>query len=314
MKSKITIPENFDQRIDTETNTFHVMTEFDNPEFEIWCTNNNIGYTATSRTDVIKSHFHVFCDMEMRNQIFLRNETCQLTAGGNLLRKCHLGWYFSKTNGEFLRQCSENEAEFLSSNALTIELPKSPDHPTEFPIWNFLAKVIAVDDNSNYRPETSCNGGDYAYWENRHWFCATVNGLTVFRYITEFGTTAEFSYDELDGRFQSDLGIVSFLNISGSTFYIRTQAGKLWNEEEYRWEYDIIDTFEKYSEIGSFDQLWKSTYKIIPSRYEDDSEPITAAALTFTDKREILSKLKSFGVDLRKGRRTKRKLIKSNRR
>jgi len=227
-----------------------------------------------------------------------------LTDGGNLLRYCELGWYFQKPNGEFIREVSEDEAAFLTKNGHEIDFHFPNEHPTEFPVWKFLKSVRTCNDYSNYKAETSCNGGDYAHYVNQDWFVGKVNGKTVFRYVPRFATSSEFGYDELAGNYQQDLGAFHVSNASVPERYI-TQC-QYWDQDIQENVYDVHEVLEKISEIGTFEQFWNATCVHIPSKYEPDEE-LEYPTLSMTSKKEILEKLKEFGIDLRDGyTRTKR--------
>jgi hypothetical protein len=229
-----------------------------------------------------------------------------LTDGGNLLRHCELGWYFQKPNGEFLREVSENEATFLAKNGHEIDFHFPNEHPNEFPVWKFLKSILVCDDYTNYRESMSNNGGSYSFYTFQDWFVGTVNGKTVFRYVERHTTSAEFLYDELNNQFQQDLGAFHVCNVNTPTWY-NTQC-QYWDDELQENVYDVFEVLEKISEVGTFEQLWKSQYEYIPSQFDDMGhyihEPLTSEisiGLNLSTKKEIIEKLKDFGVNIREG-------------
>lgn len=222
-----------------------------------------------------------------------------LTDGGDLLRHCDLGWYFQKPNGEFLREVSEDEAVFLSKNAHEIDFNFPNEHPIEFPVWKFIKSVRMCNDYSNYKAETSCNGGNYSFARFEDWFVGKVNGKTVFRYVNRHTTSAEFPYDELTGNFQHDLRSIHVINANVPERYI-TQCQYL-DQELQENVYDVYEVLERISDIGTFQQLWNVTCIDIPSRFESEENEAEYPALSVTDKKRIVHKLKDFGINIREG-------------
>ncbi len=241
-----------------------------------------------------------------------------LTTGGNLLRYCELGWYFTNPSGEFLRECSKHEADYISKNGHEIDFHFPEPHPQFFPKWEFIASVRVTDDCSNYRPETSNNGGNYSFATFEDWFVAKFpNGEWEFMSVNRHSTSAEFSYDELDGRFQNDLGTVNISNSSELVSYL-SQSGKSWNEETKSYDYQIEVVLEKFGEYREFPELWTSQYNYIPSKWDEDDQKFDHPALKFSDKKQIITKLKELGCDLRQGyyrsRNRRKGFVKSGRR
>jgi hypothetical protein len=241
-----------------------------------------------------------------------------LSDGGNLLRYCELGWYFSKPNGEFIRQVSNGEGDWLSRYGHEIDFHFPQPHPQFFPKWEFIASVRVTDDFSNFRAETSCNGGNYSFATFEDWFVAKFsNGDWKFMSVTRHSTSAEFSYDELFGSFQTDLGTVNISNSSELVSYL-SQSGKSWNEETESYHYEIEEVLEKFGEYREFPELWTSQYNYFPSKWDEDDRKFDHPALKFSDKKEILIKLKELGCDLRQGyyrsRNRRKGFVKSGRR
>lgn len=245
-------------------------------------------------------------------------ESCILTNGGNLLR-FHpeiKGWYFQKPNGEFLREVSQREAEFICENGLQIDVHFPNPHPKEFPKWNLIGSYLVVNDHSNFRWDTCNNGGNYSFQTYHDWFVSQVNDKTVFRFVERHDTSAEFSFDELTGRFEKNLDYLEITNIGGTIksdnkFWYRTQC---LNPEQLSY---IPEVLEKISEEGTFEQFWNLQSQFIPSKWEDDEQESRIWGLTFSDKKEIVRLLKyEYGINLREGmkRLPNRGYIKNNRR
>lgn len=242
-----------------------------------------------------------------------------LTNGGNLLRfhPEFNKWYFQKPNGEFIREVSGREGEFLSQQCLKVEIKGDLVHPEFLPIWIFIKSIQVTQDNSNYRWETCNNGGNYYFQVYHDWYVAQYpDGTWKFCYVETHYTSAEFSYDELQGRFQQDMGNLFLSNVQDGRCYY-SQAGIEWVEGEK--EYSSNETLEKVGEMSTFEQMWKEQFCYYPSKFEDDnyeSEPEYSPALTISDKKEIVRMLKNLDVDLRQGYRRHKKigLRKSNRR
>lgn len=223
-----------------------------------------------------------------------------LTNGGNFLRSFETSligvkrFYFQKPNGEFIREVSNSEAEFLCQNCLEIEVNNPPAHPEFLPTWHFVKSVRVMDDYSSFKPETSNNGGDYSFGTHHDWYCAKYpNGEWKFAFIERHTTSAEFSYDELTGSFQPDLGSLILSNTEGQCSY-QSQAGTEWeNGEKFHTSEEVL---EKIATISSFEDMWAEKYEYIPSRWDEDGKGFVKA-LSISDKKEIITRLKELGVE-----------------
>lgn len=235
-------------------------------------------------------------------------ESCILTNGGNLLRCCDLGFYFQKPYGTFLREVSEQEATYVSRHGLSIDIEFINPHPSKFPIWKHIRTDRVMVDNSNYKWETCNNGGNYGFSTFESWFVAKVNDEWVFRYINHHSTTADFEYDELSNQFKQGLG--GNLHIINTDIDLRflTQC-QYYDSESESVIYDVSEPLEKYSEVGSFEQLWNSVTNYYGSKWDDEDEDHEYPTLTFSDKKLIIERLREIGVQ-----RIKRKLQNSKRR
>lgn len=222
-----------------------------------------------------------------------------LTENGNLLRfhgTLKKG-YFQSPRGEFLRECSNDEFDWLCKEGIDIEVNDSrfDDEPSEFPVWHFLKSVTICDDFYNFRSETSSNGGNYSFTTIHDWFVAKYpDGKWKFAFVERYSTSADFSYDELAGKFQSDLGEIYLSNVEGN-FRYQTQIGRVWDEDNQCWFSSIPEEVEKIGAISDFETLWSETYQYIPSKFEDDEYEVEFPALSLTDKKEIILKMRSLG-------------------
>lgn len=219
-------------------------------------------------------------------------EKCFLTNGGNLLRFHNTleKYYFQKPSGEFIREVSNSEAEYLAAQCIEIQ-GNFPDHPEFFPTWYFIKSICVEEDYSNYKPETSSNGGDYAFYRYEDWFMTKYpSGEWKFACVIRHGTSAEFSYDELGGGFQSDLGWLYISNGVDCPSY-NSQQGKSWEGEEVY--YSTNEVLEKVGEISTFQHLWKAVTTVYYSEEERKEIP-----LTFTEKKEIVSKIKEIHISV----------------
>jgi len=221
-----------------------------------------------------------------------------LTNGGNLLRHCELGWYFQKPNGKFIREVSEAEAQHICLHGYEIDFHFAPDDPVEFPRWEHLISMRVCTDYTNYKAYTSCNGGNYSFATFQDWFVATVNGEVVFRFVERFETSAEFGFDELVGSFQQDCGTLSISNVNSVINY-NTQC-QYFDAPMEEVVYQVDEILERISQIGTFDQLWNQKYLEIPSKWEiqdyDVADKLTYA-LSFSEKKNIIQRLKGLGVE-----------------
>lgn len=217
-----------------------------------------------------------------------------LTNGGNLLREFELGWYFQKPNGEFIREVSSSESEFLSQNCLEISISNPPEHPEFLPTWHFIKSVVVLDDYSNFRAETSCNGGDYSFSTYHDWYVAQYpDGEWKFAFVERYSTSAEFSYDELTGSFQSDLGYLCLSNVADDKGKYYTQAGIEWIDGEK--VYGVDEVLEKIGTMSCFEGMWTEVYEYIPSRWDEDDEARIYVGHSFADKKQIITRLKELG-------------------
>ena len=224
-----------------------------------------------------------------------------LTNGGNLLRTFETAligaerFYFQKPDGEFIREVSDSEAEYLCQNCLEIDVHFPNPHPEFLPTWHFIKSVRVLDNYSSFKAETSNNGGDYSFQTYHDWYVAQYpNGEWKFAFVENYSTSAEFSYDELAGSFQSDLGYLCLSNVVSDMGQYRSQAGIEWKDGEKL--YGVEEVLEKIATMSSFEDMWNEQYEYIPSEWDEEEEGYTSMALSFSDKKAIITRLKELGV------------------
>lgn len=219
-----------------------------------------------------------------------------ITDNGNLLifHPVLKKYYFSKPNGDFIREVSNLEGEYLETVCLPVTLEDTYNSYPEFlPIWHNVITIKVTDDYSKYKPETSNNGGDYSFHTFRDWFVGKFPDNTwKFAVIEIHSTSAEFSYDELFANFSTDLGTVMLINTENQNLYT-SHAGVTWTSEGK--VYHVEDVLEKVGMIDDFKSMWNTSYMFIP---EDGSNlDITySPALNLSHKKEVISRLRSLGI------------------
>ena len=202
-------------------------------------------------------------------------EQMLLTSNGNLLRHCDLGWYFSKPTGEFLREVTWDEAEYLETKCLKIEAQGAPEHPSFFPFWEFITSVRTFADYRGFKGETSIIGGDYVFYEDVDWYVAlTPDGTYQFRYVKTYSTSSNIGYDNLKGEFQ----IVRDLNLTNAPRVYATQNGG-------------EAMLEQISQIGQLHELWNTICETLSFLGEK-----TESQISFSKKKEIFVALKELGI------------------
>lgn len=226
-----------------------------------------------------------------------------LTKNGNILLSDNGKNVFFTPSGEFIREVSQQEAQYLSEICPTVVVNwgYQPQWPEEFPVWNFITRVQVMQDESAFKPETSNNGGDYSFQAYHDWFVAKYpNGEWKFAFIESYETSADFQYDQLINRFQQNLGTVWIANGAGECPKYLSQEGV--NYEKGNTSYDKYEVLEKLGEISTFEHLWHETYEYIPPRDEGGKAKLDLA-LSLSDKKRIVSRLKELGVTLTKNSR-----------
>lgn len=228
-------------------------------------------------------------------------EKMWLTNGGNLFR-LHPGYafgkyYFQKPDGEFIREVTDSYAKYLLENCLEIEVSNPPTHPDFFPTWHFIKSVKVLDDFTDWHTDRCRNGGNYSFHTYHDWYVAQYpDGSWRFAFVKRYSTSAEFEFDELNGTFQSDLGTLYISNGVNCPQY-SSQKGIEWkNNEKF---YTSPEMLEKIATMSSFEHLWNEIFEYIPSRWDEDEEEIQEG-LSFSLKKQIVTRLKELGVEKKK--------------
>lgn len=203
-----------------------------------------------------------------------------LSDHGNILVPAKRPYFITPTL-EFLREVSLAEANYLMEVCIQIDLHVDLP-PIEYPTWKFITTTKEWSDYSRYKPETSCNGGDYAFFVWRDWFVSNTPTGWKFAFIERYSTSSEFPYDELAGQFQSPLGRLTITNANDISY--ETQINE-WVDGERCYEQDEI--LEKLCVLCEFKHLWQST--------TDDGGTVSAS-LSMTDKKNIILQLREVGM------------------
>lgn len=181
---------------------------------------------------------------------------------------------FISPKGEWLREATGNEvANVAYGNRLPLaDLQMVREFfdevlPQHAPTWEFMGSIRIEEDYSSYKPETSCNGGDYAFYTSLDIYHATINGKAVIRGVTRYSTSAEFSYDELNGSFQTNLTNCEVLNtnyqyIIGSEVFSKTAS---YDSQGY-------DTcfLEQISQVYKLEDIYNLTCEVIEKDEEGE--------------------------------------------
>lgn len=133
-----------------------------------------------------------------------------LTSNGNLLTKHGKTISFHKPNGDFLRLVTEDEFEYLSEECTQIELLTTLFEWETPMLWKYLWSS-KINDYSRWKAETSNNGGDYSFHTEVKFYARKTRNGWQFVAVSLYSTSAEFSYDELAGRFESDVCVQDVL-------------------------------------------------------------------------------------------------------
>ena len=127
-----------------------------------------------------------------------------LTNHGNILAKKDDQFAFFSANGTFLRECTEKDAIWLTQDCHKISsdtLEQSLNWPNKMPFWHYLLSFRCTEDFTNYKPETGCNGGDYAIFTDIDILIAETPKGWEFRTVSLYSSSAEFRMDELTGGY-----------------------------------------------------------------------------------------------------------------
>lgn len=169
----------------------------------------------------------------------------ELTRNGLCVELANQTCFFCDNVGNFRRYATTEEVDSIRFNLSPITFQGEHLSPVvELPEkWRFLWSW-KISDYTSYKPETCNNGGDYAFHQEHNIFGRIRNErgsgefrgqqapgqpgqgklelLDVVRHIT----SAEFSYDEANGSFQSDgMAYARFIDCEDGDFTLYTQTG-----------------------------------------------------------------------------------------
>ena len=130
-------------------------------------------------------------------------------------------------------------------------------------------------DLTNWEAGLASNGGKYSFTEYLDVFMTIVDGTGYLRTVTRFGTSAEFSYDELLGGFQNDLEQVWFTD----------------TDEKYMSRYSTPLKIEEMSSPILFSDLLKLKKKVITESGEVEMWPAVSGELEDSIVSKILGEL-----------------------
>ena len=177
--------------------------------------------------------------------------------------------FFTNNSGEFRRLASQDEVEYLT-DVMNIQISlfyaegwhsKFLENRlnTSIPLWQFLWSVRSSD-YSSYKPETCNNGGDYAFHSTEYFFARCVDSKWEIKSLTLKTTSAGFSYDELNGRFQNNcMGLVSLLGVKNECFS-KSNYGSIVT---LPWKMCIYtQTMDGHNEDMIIDRLLESNYTV----------------------------------------------------
>ena len=198
---------------------------------------------------------------------------------------------FITPKGEWLREATYGEISTIAFNyALQLSVCSINDEffgeklPEQAPLWEFMGSIRVEEDYSSYKPETCNNGGDYAFYTNLDVYFTTINGKAVIRGVTRYSTSAEFSYDELNGSFQTNLTDCQVLNAyadnGGDTVrfsWYSTQGYDTCFLEQISSVYKLEDIYNLKSRVIELNE----TGDIIEAEYDSaDKDDIIAQLIT----------------------------------
>lgn len=200
--------------------------------------------------------------------------------------------FFTANDGTFRRLASKDEVTHLLEIGLpyfnrviancTADLNYKLSN-IEVPLWHYLW-TISSSDYSSYKPGTCNNGGDYAFHEHTHFYARCIDGNWEIKKLVLHSTSAEFSYDELNGEFQNNnMGNLNFLGIADDcplkSIYTQTMDGC---------EEDII--IDRLLEASSYDEALEAV----------DSSTDTEFILTEDGRLNRLEVFKEMGISIPK--------------
>lgn len=204
---------------------------------------------------------------------------------------------FFTNEGRFVRQSTISEAIYLVEE-IELQPIKLIPYKEEtdlagfmcsklgMPKWEHVISVRVTDDSKTL-----------------NWFvCTMPNGEHQFRVVTTYSTSAELEFDQLSGAFEQGLGklIIENAQAKFTTLTSRNKDGDI--EDHYV-------MLEEISEPCTFADMWNQKYLYVPSQedvYPGTNEYIRDA-FTFTQRKEIVSKLRDLGLSRPKAKARTRK-------
>ena len=112
-------------------------------------------------------------------------------------------WCFIDARGNVRREVLPQEADYLIHEIglpqMVIQFKRQPE--IVLPQWKYLGCYLSIEDNTNYKCETSNNGGNYAEWENEHLFYDPITNKFIS--LTTKHSSYEGDYDQTNGQYQS---------------------------------------------------------------------------------------------------------------
>lgn len=204
-----------------------------------------------------------------------------LTNGGNILLKNKKNqFYFRTVDGEFIRQVTNAEADYLKEVCLEANI-KGLTTVEDLPEWVLLTTVNTCDDWSNFDPRMCNNGGAYSNHINTQFWGAIIKANLKIRCVDFCYSSSDFHMTS-DGRYQSQNDCITLKAINAPGFEYVVQGSGDDNE----------CVLEQFSDEIEFHVMWNMKHEEIPERDLDEEKKLTPA-LSFTNKKEILTVLKS---------------------
>jgi hypothetical protein len=172
-------------------------------------------------------------------------------------------WSFHSNSGKFYRIVSRDEAIYLASFLASIYQREAYGKDCSFNIkfedpvkWTYMF-TQKVDDYSNWKFETSNNGGDYSFHENIHFYQREITGRKEYMKISLHSTSAEFSYDEVSQNFtnSNELGIVTLIDTSN-----KLEVYTVTKQDEYGYNLYYEDcTLSQMGTKVSYDEVLEAS-------------------------------------------------------
>jgi hypothetical protein len=149
--------------------------------------------------------------------------------------------------------------------------------------WTKIASILVYLDLSKWKAETSNNGGDYSFAEFLDVFVCVVDSIAYLRTVVRYSTSAEFSYDELLGKFDNDLNEITFPDA----------------DEKYMSIMDTTSTIEEMSSFILYSDLLKLQKKVITESEEVEMWPAVSGELEDSIVSKILGELKDVRFEIK---------------